>query len=165
VSGRNVVLCALGIALLAGCGNDANSSLTTRGAGITRQIAGSWTAKLHQKGIPPFTVAVHIAPDGGAAVAYTGIKCGGEWLLDHVQSTLPPHYVFTERIDQGAGGKCKGVGRVSIAPIQAHAPNEPAYRRANYLFTGGGVTSQGLLRRVHPAELKAIFKRLHVSQR
>jgi hypothetical protein len=159
VSVRGLVLLSAFAALLAGgCGDGDSSDVTEPGAGITRQISGRWTGTLHQEGLKPFKIAADIGTGGDAHVAYTGIECGGEWTLDEVRPSLPPRYVFTERISEGAGGSCKGVGTVSLAPIQGHAPNRPAYNRLNYQFTGGGVTSRGLLHRTDPAHLVPVFK-------
>jgi hypothetical protein len=154
------LLFAIGALLIAGCDSNGNSSeVTAPGEGITRQISGRWTGTLHQKGLKPFEIAVDIGADGNGKVAYTGIKCGGDWTLDGVLSSLPPSYEFAERINQGAGGKCKGTGRVSLAPIQGNEPNAPAYNEMNYTFTGGGVTSRGLLRRTDSARLAPVFER------
>jgi hypothetical protein len=73
----------------------------------------------------------------------------------------PPH-IFTEKIKEGSGGACKGTGTVTLSPIQRHSPNGPAYTRLNYLFAGGGVTSRGLLHRVHAPELAPVFKQAGV---
>jgi hypothetical protein len=158
-------LFALGALLIAGCGDDGAGEGTTlsNAEGITRQIAGGWTATLHQQGLAPFKVGVDISADGRGRVAYTGIECGGEWTLHGVEQSMPPRYLFTEEINQGAGGTCKGTGAVTLAPIQRHSPNEPAYTRLNYSFTGGGVTSRGLLHRVHPAGLGPVFKQAGVT--
>jgi hypothetical protein len=159
-----VLLFAIGTLLIAGCGNGGDSSaVTAPGEGITRQIGGRWTGQLHQQGLKPFEIAVDIGSDGNGEVAYTGIDCGGHWTLDGVQPTVPPRYRFTETITAGAGGNCKGTGTVTLAPIQGHAPNRPAYNRLNYSFTGGGVTSRGLLHRTDPAHLTPIFKEAGVS--
>lgn len=159
------MLLAIGALPLAGCGSGDNASLTTRGEGITRQIAGSWAARLHQEGLQPFKVVVHIAPDGDGRVAYTGIECGGDWTLDSVRPSLPPRYIFHERIHEGAGGNCKGTGTVTLAPIQRHSPKGPGYTRMNYSFTGGGVTSRGLLHRAHPSDVAPVFRQVGVAPR
>jgi hypothetical protein len=167
VVGRSLCLLALGIPLLVGCGSAGNpDDLTGLGnaEGITRQIAGEWSGKLHQKGLAPFKVAVRITPGGSGQVAYTGIRCGGEWTLTDVASSIPPQYHFTEKINQGAGGSCKGKGSVSLLPIQGFSPNEPAYKRMNYSFSGGGVSSRGLLHRVHAGVEAAVFRRAGVTQ-
>ncbi len=164
---RGVCLLAFGIPLLVGCGSSGNpDDLTGLGnsEGITRQIAGEWSGKLEQKGLAPFKVAVKITPSGDGQVAYTGIRCGGEWTLTDVASSIPPQYHFTEKITQGAGDACKGKGSVSLLPIQGFSPNEPAYKRMNYSFSGGGVSSRGLLHRVHAGAEAALFKQAGVAQ-
>jgi hypothetical protein len=147
--------------LIGGCGGDGNAGGEPgQGTedGITRQIAGGWTGELHQKGLAPFEIAVDIASDGTGQVAYTGIECGGGWTLDDVLTSIPPRYLFIEDIEKGSGRTCKGTGTVSLAPIQRHSPNRPAYTRLNYSFTGGGVTSRGLLHRAHTAGLATVFR-------
>jgi hypothetical protein len=156
-------LVSLGIVLLAGCSDDDAGNLTAPGEGITRQIAGSWAGKLQQAGLPPFKIAVDITSDGTGRVAYTGIECGGEWTLEGVRPSTPPRYVFTEEINEGAGGTCKGTGTVSLSPIQGHLPNRPAYTRLNYRFTGGGVASRGLLHRIHAGAEAPTFKQAGVT--
>ena len=159
------LLLAIGALLSAGCGNGGESSaVTAPGEGITRQISGRWTGTLHQEGLKPFEIAVDIGSDGMARVAYTGIECGGDWSLDQVRPSVPPRYDFTEQIKEGAGGNCRGTGRVSLSPIQGHSPNRPAYNRVNYQFTGGGVTSRGLLHRTDIAHLAPVFKEAGVSR-
>jgi hypothetical protein len=157
-----LALCAL---LIGGCTDDEGSGGTTLSdvQGITRQIAGRWTGALHQKGLPPFKAAVDIGADGNGHVAYTGIRCGGDWTLDRVQQPPPPDYLFREEIKEGVGGSCKGTGIVTLAPIQSNAPNSPAYNELNYSFTGGGVNSRGLLRRTDIAHLMPLFKRAGVA--
>jgi hypothetical protein len=157
------LLFAIGALLLAGCGNGGSTDVTAPGEGITRQISGRWTGVLHQQGLNPFQVGVDIGADGNAKVAYTGIECGGDWTLDQVRPSTPPRYLFTEQISEGVGGNCKGTGRVTLAPIQGHAPNQPAYNRVNYQFTGGGVTSLGLLHRTDQAHLAPVFKEAGVT--
>jgi hypothetical protein len=157
------LLLAIAALLIGGCGGDESSDVTALGEGVTRQISGRWTGELHQEGLKPFEIAVDIGSDGNAEVAYTGIECGGEWTLDEVQPSVPPRYRFTEEITEGAGGNCKGTGTVSLSPIQGHAPNQPAYNRLNYSFTGGGVTSRGLLHRTDTAHLAPVFKEAGVT--
>jgi hypothetical protein len=160
VSARELgLLLAFGALLIAGCDDGGDSSaVTAPGEGITRQISGRWTGKLHQKGLKPFEIAADIGADGSGKVAYTGIECGGDWTLDEVQPSIPPGYHFTEEIREGAGGNCKGAGEVSLSPIQGHSPNRPAYNQLNYQFSGGGVTSRGLLHRTDAAHLAPVFK-------
>ena len=163
--GRSLCLLALGVVLVAGCGDgDGDGTTLENSSGITRQIAGGWVGHLHQKGLKPFKVAADINPSGAGRVAYTGIKCGGDWTLSSVLNTRPPHYIFTEVIETGRGGSCKGRGKVDLLPIQRQEPNGPAYTRMNYTFTGGGVTSSGLLRRVHPPDVIAIFHQTRVPR-
>jgi hypothetical protein len=155
------LLLALAVLLIAGCGSDNPGDETT--LNNTRQISGAWAGTLHQEGLTPFEIAVDIAGDATGRVAYTGIDCGGKWTLDEVQPSAPPRYVFTEQITEGAGDTCKGTGRVTLSPIQRHAPNGPAYTRMNYSFTGGGVTSRGLLRRIHAGEETPVFQEAGVT--
>ena len=154
---------------IAGCGsvNDAGEpggGNTDTQSAAARQISGNWRGTLHEAGLAPFEIAVDISAGNTAQVAYTGIKCGGEWSLDQVQAPSPSHfvYVFTERINQGAGGNCKGTGRVSVSPKQRQIPNEPAYQRMTYRFSGGGVTSVGFIHRTDPEHMHSIFKRAGV---
>ena len=161
-----VLLLALSAPLIAGCGSGQSAGEEAGisvGEGVTRQISGRWTGTLHQEGLKPFEIGVDIGADSTAKVAYTGIECGGDWSLDQAQPATPPRYVFTEQINQGAGGNCKGRGTVTLSPIQGHSPNAPAYNRLNYQFTGGGVTSRGLLRRTDSAHLEPVFKDAGVS--
>jgi hypothetical protein len=147
--------------VLAGCGSGGNPGAEAGisvGEGVTRQISGRWTGDLRQQGLEPFEIGVDIGADSTAKVAYTGIQCGGDWTLDRAEASTPPRYLFTETIDEGAGGTCKGTGMVSLVPIQRHAANGPAYIQMNYTFTGGGVTSQGLLHRTDASHLAPVFK-------
>jgi hypothetical protein len=162
---RRLCPLVLGILILSGCGHGEPGDGTSinNAEGVTRNIAGSWIATLHQEGLPPFQIGVTIAANGRARVAYTGIRCGGDWNLDQAVPSIPPRYVFTETITEGAGGDCKGTGTVSLSPIQRHSPNEPAYTRLNYRFTGGGVSSLGLLRRSHDPALLPLFKEARVT--
>jgi hypothetical protein len=164
---RKVCVLALGVLLLAGCGSGENTGEEagiSTGEGVTRQISGRWTGELRQQGLKPFEIGVDIGADSTAKVAYTGIQCGGDWTLDRAEASTPPRYLFTEKIDEGAGGTCKGTGTVSLAPVQGHAPNGPAYTRMNYSFTGGGVTSRGLLHRTDASHLAPVFKEAGVTK-
>jgi hypothetical protein len=165
VSARGLaLLLAIGALLIAGCDSDEDAGdLTTPGDGVTRQISGRWIGKLHQKGLPPFRIAADIGSDSMGHVAYTGIDCGGSWQLTGVSQSLPPQYAFTETIEEGAGGSCKGTGTVSLSPIQDDAPNSPAYSQMTYRFTGGGVTSSGQLRRTDIEHLMPIFRESGVT--
>jgi hypothetical protein len=152
---------AFAVLLIGGCSTNDSGDVTT--LNNTRQIAGAWSGELRQQGQAPFGMAVDIGGDGTGRVAYTGLECGGGWTLDGTQPSAPPRYIFTEKIKQGSGGACKGTGTVTLSPIQRHSPNGPAYTRLNYLFAGGGVTSRGLLHRVHAPELAPVFKQAGVS--
>ncbi len=138
------------VMVLAGCGGssggDSTGSTAAATSGPAAQIQGPWTGQLTQAGISPFRIAVVISADGTGLVAYTGIECGGHWKLD---SSAPPQYVFTESIDAGAGGKCKGSGTVHLV----HTPSGTL----QYRFEGGGVTSTGSLVPAGAHTLTAIF--------
>lgn len=107
-------------------------------AGEEFAIAGSWRGQLRQKGLDPFVVAADIAgPDGPNKVHYTGIDCSGKWTFE---GRVDDRYSFNERIDRGEGGKCKGSGTVTLMVMSGD--------RLGYEFRGGGVESEGTLRRV-----------------
>jgi hypothetical protein len=162
-----LLLLALSAPLFAGCGSGENAGEEagiSTGEGVTRQISGRWTGELRQQGLKPFEIGVDIGADSTAKVAYTGIECGGDWSLDRAEASTPPRYLFTEKIDEGAGAICKGKGTVSLVPIQRQAPNGPAYIRMNYSFTGGGVTSRGVLHRTDASHLAPVFQEAGVSR-
>src|SRR4051794_26162111 len=143
--------------LIAGCGSDSESSdatsTTATKAATNREIIGEWTGTLTQPGLPPFRMAALIFP-GKGAVAYTGIDCAGDWKLDS-GGDASGSYVFTETINQGAGGKCKGTGTVHLDQI--------APKRLHYRFEGGGVSSRGLLRPAPRRVWAAIFREAGVQ--
>jgi hypothetical protein len=164
--GGAVPLIALAV-LIAGCGEkeenlDAGATTGTVGATTVAEpaseIAGGWTGQLTQKDLPPFQIGVVIDPGGSGLVAYTGINCGGKWAP---KFATPPaagaEYLFEERINEGAGGSCKGTGTVALAQ---------AADMLSYRFTGGGVTSSGVLSRTGFDQVFAVFKRagLNVSR-
>jgi hypothetical protein len=166
VLGRRLLPLALGVLVLAGCGSGADAGEeagVSIGEGVTRQISGRWTGDLSQEGLKLFQIGVDIGADSTAKVAYTGIQCGGDWTLDSAEASTPPRYLFTETIDDGAGGTCKGKGTVTLVPIQRLAPNGPAYLEMNYSFTGGGVTSSGVLHRTDASRLAPVFKEAGLS--
>lgn len=139
----------------AGCGgsDDNSSSTAAANGGSTRGIIGQWTGRLTQAGLPPFRVAALIF-SGAGKVAYTGIDCAGDWKLDSGGDSSGS-YVFTETINQGAGGKCKGTGTVRLDRI--------APKRLRYRFEGGGVSSQGILRPAPTRVWAAIFREAGVE--
>ena len=141
-----IALIVLPALLIAGCGgssdDDGTASVSVK-PGSTKEISGPWAGKLTQAGLAPFRVAVVIGENGTGRVAYTGIDCGGQWELD---SAKAPNYVFTETINEGAGGECKGSGTVHLIHTRQGS--------LRYRFEGGGVTSQGSLA---PASVHAII--------
>jgi hypothetical protein len=141
-------------ALLIGCGGskDDDGTTSTIKGGPAEEIAGTWTGNLSQSGLAPFRIAVVIGADGSGEVAYTGIDCAGTWDLDSGEA---PSYVFTETIERGKGGKCKGTGTVHLR----HAGSTLRYR-----FDGGGVTSAGLLVPANPRDLASVFSEAGVEQ-
>jgi hypothetical protein len=162
-----LVLLAVSAPLIGGCGSGENAGEEAGisvGEGVTRQISGRWTGDLHQQGLKPFQIGVDIGADSTAKVAYTGIECGGDWTLDKAEASTPPRYLFTEEIDEGVGGDCKGKGTVSLVPIQLQEPNGPAYNEMNYTFTGGGVNSRGVLHRTDASHLAPVFHEAGVSR-
>jgi len=132
-------IASAGLLAVAGCGgsDDKGTSTSPARADI---LAGKWEGQLHQEGLAPFTVtATIVSPTGSAGneVHYTGIECSGRWsyLGSHGQD-----YRFREVIDRGRGGKCKGVGNVTLTATSSRD-------RLDYEFRGGGVRSRGTLRR------------------
>jgi hypothetical protein len=152
---RLMLLLAVPVLLVAGCGGSSDNAATSTSAiklGPTPEIGGPWAGKLTQAGIAPFRIAVVINDDGTGLVAYTGIDCAGHWSLDSGEA---PSYVFTEEITEGRGGECKGTGTVHLTHT---APGKLSYR-----FEGGGVTSSGLLAPASMRALIAIFGQAGVS--
>src|SRR3954451_13029872 len=139
----------------AGCGGSDDNSISTAATkgGSTRGIIGQWTGTLTQAGLPPFRVAALIF-SGAGRVAYTGIDCAGDWKLDSGGDSSGS-YAFTETINEGAGGKCKGTGTVHL---DSFAP-----KRLRYRFEGGGVSSQGILRPSPAHVWAAIFREAGVE--
>jgi hypothetical protein len=134
VSAACIATAALVVA--AGCGGD-NKATT---ASQESPVAGSWKGTLHQSGLQPFKVRATVrSPTGtvGNQVHYTGIDCSGRWTY---LRTVGSSYRFREVIERGEGGKCKGVGVVSLTPVNVSDD-------LRYGFRGGGVTSEGVL---HP---------------
>jgi len=138
----SLVAACLAALALAACGEKEEPDFTGPGAqppaNPLEPIAGTWSGTLEQRGIKPFTVRVTIASAQKPAknpVSYTGLSCAGTW---DFQSREEAGYHFREVISRGAGAKCKGVGDVTVTP----RGNRLAYR-----FSGGGVTSSGVLSR------------------
>jgi hypothetical protein len=129
------------VAATAGCGGSGEDSTTTVAASKVRDsyVLGLWHGDLRQRGMPPFAVSadVHSLTDPQRnTVAYSVIRCAGNWTYRGFEQGA---FRFTEVIDHGAGGGCKGVGQVSLTP---RGPS-----MATYDFRGGGVVSHGTLHR------------------
>jgi hypothetical protein len=153
---RRLVPLVLVLGLFAGCGGGGDES--TGNENVPVGVAGDWTGTLQQKGIPPFQVAVRLDAAGSGRVAYTGIECGGTWTAKRALASAPPFITINERITEGAGGKCKGVGTVTLHPSSS-ASGGPM----QYAFRGGGVTSRGLLHRTDPAGIDSVFEEAGVT--
>ena len=91
-----------------------------------------------------------LKPDDYLVTTYRGVH-------DQLAKGVPLKSLWAEFTGK-ATGTCKGKGTVSLVPIQRHASNGPAYLEMNYSFTGGGVTSQGLLHRTDASHLAPVFK-------
>jgi hypothetical protein len=143
--------------LIAGCGGSSDNSESTTKAPVG--VAGDWTGTLRQKGIAPFQIAARLDAVGSGRVAYTGIECGGSWTPHVALDSNPPYLEIKERINEGAGGECKGWGTVSLHPSSALSASPMQYE-----FVGGGVSSHGLLHRTDAATLQRIFKQAGVDQ-
>jgi hypothetical protein len=132
-----VVLTAT-LALLPSCGSNKSEwspSAAPRGESF---LLGRWSGELKQSQLPPFRVMAEIRSLSRSArnsVAYTGINCGGRWTYLGRRGDT---YRFRETIDRGRGGKCKGVGEVSLRREGG---------RLRFTFKGGGVESRGVLLR------------------
>jgi hypothetical protein len=149
---RLIALLAVCALPLAGCGGSSKTS--TAKLGSTDAIKGTWSGRLTQTGRPPFQVAAVINPDGGAAVAYTGIDCGGLWDLNSGPGSSRT-YVFKETIVGGQGNGCKSSGTVTIAQTAAGT--------LSYHFTGGGVQSTGTLARASAQTVQNLFHQAGLS--
>ncbi len=134
------LLIVLAIALAA-CGERDEPAITaTTTAEPQFEITGEWEGRLTQKGLKPFTVRATIDSlerSKQNVVRYGApIACSGTW--DYLGASATA-YRFTELIDRGEGGKCKGTGTVSLVPLTDD--------RLEYEFNGGAVTSRGVLTR------------------
>jgi hypothetical protein len=142
---HGLCLAATAIALV-GCGggdDDSGSAppSTAPRPGSDAYILGHWQGMLSQSGMPRFSVSAAIGSTSDPRenrVSYSVIRCRGNWTFRGFEQGA---YRFREVIDRGAGGSCKGVGQVTMAPRGPDA--------ARYEFRGGGITSRGLLHREH----------------
>jgi hypothetical protein len=170
----STVLVALGLVLsLGGCNDDDRNgprvdlSDLVRGDPIVAALEGDWAGELEQAGVAPFEVAVRFTPSATTQVAYTGIDCGGTWTATGTLDSLPPFYLFDERIDQGEGGECKGTGNVSLHPQEPCRKPEgercSVYQHLEYEFRGGGVVSKGVVTRASDGEVERIFDEAGVT--
>jgi hypothetical protein len=102
-------------------------------------ILGRWTGTLRQRGLKPFTVSATVRGFDALSlntVHYSRIDCSGHWTY---LTRSGFSYQFREVITSGKGGKCKGVGRVTLTRVDTN--------HVRYAFRGGGVVSRGMLRR------------------
>ena len=140
---RRAALLALPLALLAlvlgACGEREEPEIDTSTTAPEFQITGEWQGRLTQKGLKPFVARATITSlerSKQNTVHYTEINCSGNW--DYLGASATA-YRFREVIDRGAGKVCKGTGTVTLTPLTDE--------RVDYVFTGGGVTSRGVLAR------------------
>jgi hypothetical protein len=135
-----VALLALCLApVLAGCGEREEPEVSATTTESQFEITGEWEGRLTQKGLKPFTARatiVSLERSKENVVRYSGINCAGTW--DYLGATATA-YRFREVIDRGEGRECKGVGTVELTPLTED--------RVGYRFTGGGITSEGVLTR------------------
>ena len=125
---------------LAACGERDEPEITTTEPEF--EITGSWEGRLTEKGLKPFTVRARIASlerSKQNTVHYTEINCSGTW--DYLGASATA-YRFRETIDRGQGRECKGVGTVELTPLTDDS--------VDYVFNGGGITSEGELTRQAP---------------
>ncbi|MBM3666717.1 MAG: hypothetical protein FJW90_04430 [Actinobacteria bacterium] len=139
-----VALLAAALLLAGGCGDEDGEQEATTGpvpstSTADYDITGSWSGKLSQQGLAGFRVEATIGSledSSQNTVSYTGIDCSGTW---DYQGREGAAFIFTETIDAGAGSDCKGTGTVSLTPFSPEG--------VDYVFRGGGVESDGALRR------------------
>lgn len=126
---------------LAACGEREEPAITTADQ-PQFSITGNWAGELRQKGRKPFEVEARIVSlerSKQNTVHYTGIDCSGTW--DYLGASTSA-YRFRELIERGASKQCKGKGLVELTPLSQNS--------VGYVFRGGGVTSEGTLRRRQP---------------
>lgn len=148
-----IALAALSL-LAAGCGEKQEPDLSeippppqpsppAPPEGLPQAVIGHWHGTLDQKGIKPFPIRVTIASATDPKrnpVHYGGeIDCSGTWTYLDAEG---PDVRFRERINSGAGDKCKGVGTATVAPLNGSGSD-----RLRYEFSGGGIESRGVLGR------------------
>jgi hypothetical protein len=105
------------------------------------ELKGTWHGELRQTGLKPFTVTVTIRSLHDAnrnPVRYSGLDCTGTWAF--LGSDGGGRFRFREVITAGKSPTCKGAGTVSLVALSAGA--------LSYRFSGGGVSSAGVIRRV-----------------
>lgn len=137
-AGLCVVL--LGAGALSSCGGRQAAGTGPGATSAPTGVIGRWQGRLHQRGLAPFTVRAVVGSlrDSGAnQVWYSGIQCSGNWTYLGRRGSA---FRFREVIRQGRGGKCKGVGTVTLVPVPGG--------RLGYRFQGGGVVSRGVLSRL-----------------
>jgi hypothetical protein len=138
IGGMALILAVLGVS--SGCGGNTVKVRFPDFPNLDRfEIRGDWRGRLHQQGLPPFTLEATIRSPQKArenTAHYTGIDCSGHWSFLGINGKT---YRFREVIDRGKGGTCKGVGTVTLT---LHGDE------ARYVFRGGGVVSRGVLHRV-----------------
>ncbi len=129
--------------IAAGCGEkeepESSAPAPSADTGATGfDIVGMWEGRLTQRGIKPFRVRATIGSLDDPklnSVHYTGIDCEGSWTYLGKEGEA---FRFREVIDPSqARGECKGKGTVTLTPTEDG--------RLDYVFTGGGVTSRGVL--------------------
>ncbi len=137
---------------LAGCGEKSEPDLSelppppapepqSPPPGLPQAVKGQWEGTLRQQGVKPFAIGVRIASATDPSrnvVNYGGeIDCSGTWRYLDAEG---PRVNFLERIDRGAGKKCKGTGDVTVRPLAGGS-------KLGYEFRGGGIVSRGTLSR------------------
>jgi hypothetical protein len=127
---RSLLLCVLALAAFP----------AVAAAFSARDLEGTWHGPLRQAGLKPFTVTVTIRSLHDSRrnpVRYSGLDCTGTWaFLGSAGGSLR----FREVITAGKSDTCKGSGTVTLVPLSAGA--------LRYRFSGGGISSAGVIRRV-----------------
>ena len=134
-----VVAVLSAICALAACGQGSSAPPRPERGRDARFVAGRWSGELRQAGLRPFRVSADIrtlGPSSRNTVSYSGIDCNGRWTY---LGARDGSYRFREVIDRGRGGKCKGVGEVTLRRLRGGL--------LAYAFRGGGVESRGTLTR------------------